>query len=146
MTSASSFPEKRNKQQACCGYPFWVIVRSIMAVCDDEAFRWRDALPAVGVLSVSVLGILFLASQPTPGEAQIAVFVPPWDTTAEAASIIAAAGGTLVDEGGIPNVFIATSDRSDFPKALYRAGAWFVMNPLGAHGCLATSRISGTSL
>ena len=54
------------------------MIRSIMAVCDDEAFRWRDALPAAGVLSVSVLGILFLASQPTPGEAQIAVFLPPW--------------------------------------------------------------------
>ncbi len=117
-----------------------------MTGADHEGFRWRDALPAVVVLGVSVLGILLLASQPTPGEHQIAVVVPPWDTTAEAASLIAAASGVLVDEGGIPNVFIATSDRPDFSKALYRAGAWFVMNPIGAHGCLANLPSNGTSL
>ena len=113
---------------------------------DDQDFCWRDALPAAVVLGGSVLGILLLVSQPTPGEHQIAVVVPPWDTTAEAASLIAAAGGALVDEGGIPNVFIATSDRPNFSRALYRAGAWFVMNPIGAHGCLANLPRNGTSL
>jgi hypothetical protein len=117
-----------------------------MRTSEDEDFVWRDTFPAAVVLAVSVLGILLLASRPAPGEHQVAVFVSPWDTTAEAASLIAVAGGTLVGEGGIPNVFIATSDRPDFLKALYRAGAWFVMNPIGAHGCLARSPNSGTSL
>jgi hypothetical protein len=112
----------------------------------NEEFRWRDVLPAVVVLGLSVIGVLLLASQPTPGERQIAVVVPPWDNTAAAAALIATAGGTLVDDGGIPNVFIATSNRLDFSRALYEAGAWFVMNPMGAHGCLATAVKGGTAL
>ena len=33
---------------------------------------------------------------------------------------------------GSPTSSIATSDRPDFSHALYQAGAWFVMNPIGA--------------
>jgi hypothetical protein len=115
---------------------------------EDTAFgptTWRDVTPAALVLVISLLGILFLVSQPTNHQRQLAVIVPPWDSVKEAAVLVAAAGGILVDRGGLPNVFIAISDRPDFSRALYRAGAWFVMNPIGAHGCLPTPPNSGTA-
>ena len=107
--------------------------------------RWRDVAPAALVLALSVLGILLLVCQPTKGQRQLAVLVPLWDNAADAAALVGAAGGTLVDGGGLPEIFIAASDRPGFAHALYRAGAWFVMNPIGAHGCLAIHPKNGTS-
>lgn len=99
--------------------------------------RLRDFLPALALLLASVLGILALVAQPTPGQKQLAILLPPWDGPMQAAIIAARAGGMLVDSGGWPFVFIATSERPDFAASLYRAGAWAVMNPITAHGCLS---------
>jgi hypothetical protein len=107
--------------------------------------RLSDLIPAIVLLVMSVLGILSLVCQPGKAQRQLAVVLPPWDSVVQAAALVTAAGGTLVDGGGLPDVVIATSDRPDFSHALYQAGAWFVMNPIGAHGCLARPSTGGTS-
>jgi hypothetical protein len=52
-----------------------------------------------------------------------------------AAALVAGAGGELVDVGRLPNLVIAASDAPGFARALYKAGAWLVINPIVARGC-----------
>lgn len=105
---------------------------------EDIPPAWRHFLPAGLLLLASVIAIALLICQPVPGQRQLAVLLPPWDGPMAAAELVARAGGELVDGGGLPSVFIVTSDQPGFATALYRAGAWLVMNPITAHGCLYT--------
>lgn len=109
----------------------------------EPAPGWRPLLPALALLIVSVLAILLLVAQPPRGQKQVAILLPPWDGAMQAAAIVGRAGGRLVDAGGLPDVFIVASNRPDFIAALYRAGAWLVINPLAAHGCLSTPQNQG---
>lgn len=108
------------------------------AVTRDTPPNWKDFVPALGLLFASVAAITLLVAQPTPGQKQLAVLLPPWDGPLQAAALAARAGGVLVDSGGLSSVFIVASDRPGFASALYHAGAWFVMNPITSHGCLST--------
>lgn len=109
----------------------------------DPAPQWRHLLPALILLGFSVLAILMLVARPVSGQRQVAIVLPPWDGTLQAAAIVGRAGGRLVDAGGLPDIFIVTSDRADFINALYRAGAWLVINPIAAHGCLSAPQPRG---
>ncbi|MCB8881894.1 hypothetical protein ACELLULO517_16745 [Acidisoma cellulosilytica] len=109
----------------------------------DPAPSWKHLLPAGLLLLVSVLAILLLVAQPRPGQKEVAIVLPPWDGALQAAALVGRAGGALVDAGGLRNIFIVTSDRPDFVAALYRAGAWLVINPIAAHGCLSAPQPQG---
>jgi hypothetical protein len=87
-------------------------------------------------LLLSIVGTLFVGLFPRPGQTQFAVFAAPWRGLVETAEMVAAAGGAIVDAGGLPNVVIAYSDDPAFVDALYRAGAWLVLDPLLLRGCL----------
>ncbi|HTH99560.1 MAG TPA: hypothetical protein VL752_01335 [Acidisoma sp.] len=115
----------------------------MFAAPQETAPHWRQFVPAGLLLLASVLAITFLVAQPAKGQKQLAVLLPPWDGPLQAASLVARAGGVLVDSGGIPSVFIVASNRPDFTAALYHAGAWLVMNPITAHGCLSPQPAKG---
>jgi hypothetical protein len=55
----------------------------------------------------------------------------------QTAEMVGASDGTIMDAGGLPNIVIAHSDNPGFVDALYRAGAWLVLDPLFLRGCLA---------
>jgi hypothetical protein len=112
-------------------------------IATDPAPTWRHLLPAGVLLVISVLAILTLVAQPEPGQREVAILLPPWDGAIQAASLVGQAGGELVDAGGMPDIFIVTSDKPDFVAALYRAGAWLVINPIAAHGCLSAPKPQG---
>lgn len=99
---------------------------------------WRHLVPAGLFLLVSVVTLLIMAVQPRPGQQRLAVVLAPWQGALQAQLVAGRAHARLVDAGGLPNVFIMTGARPDLAAALYRAGAWLVVDPLSAHGCLST--------
>jgi hypothetical protein len=100
-----------------------------------EETRIRDFLPALALLVVTVSGFGALSTLPTRNEQELAVLFPPRIDIETAASLVASAGGELVDSTRFPNIVIATSDMPGFTHALYKVGAWLVMDPIVAHGC-----------
>jgi hypothetical protein len=88
------------------------------------------------LLIVSAVGVLAAALSPTADRDQYAVVAPPWYGPAQTAGLVGIAGGDIVDVGGLPNVVIAHSTSPGFIRALYRAGAWLVIDPVRLRGCL----------
>jgi hypothetical protein len=107
---------------------------SLLDAGGDNA-RFRDFLPALALLVMTVIGFGALATLPRQNEKELAVLFAPRVNIETAASLVASAGGVLVDSSRFPNLVIATSDAPGFTHALYKAGAWFVMDPIVAHGC-----------
>ena len=67
------------------------------------------------------------------GKGPVAVFAAPW--SANAAEIVARAGGQLVAAGRSPRIIMAVSADDDFVRRLYQAGAILVTDPMYAIGC-----------
>jgi hypothetical protein len=97
---------------------------------------WAGLLPAATLLLSSTLGLLIIGSAPQAGQTQLAVVAAPWKSLVQTAEMIGAADGVIVEAGGLPNVIIAHSDDPGFVDALYRAGAWLVIDPILLRGCL----------
>lgn len=98
------------------------------------------ALPAVLLLAFSLIGALVVGLVPRNGQSEFAVIGSPWRGLGEMAEMVAAADGSVVDAGGLPNVIFARSDSPGFAAALYRAGAWLVLDPALLRGCLGSGR------
>ena len=67
------------------------------------------------------------------GTGPVAVFAAPW--SADAAGIVARAGGKLVASGRSSWIIVAVSDDDGFVRRLYGAGAILVTDPRYAIGC-----------
>ena len=83
--------------------------------------------------AVLIAGALFIVVAAPAGKGPVAVFAAPW--AANAAEIVAQAGGQLVAAGRSPRIIMAISADEDFVGRLYRAGAILVMDPRYAVGC-----------
>jgi hypothetical protein len=101
---------------------------------------WRDFVPAAALLVVSSVGILVATLTPSADHGQYAVIAPPWYNLAQTVGLVGKAGGDLVDFGGLANVVIVHSANPSFVRALYRAGAWLVLDPVSLRGCLGFER------
>lgn len=88
------------------------------------------------MLAASLFGIMATGLLPRAGAKQYAVLGPPWRRAAEMLVLVDAAGGRLLDLGGIDNLVIAHSEDPGFADALYRAGAWLVLDAATLRGCL----------
>jgi hypothetical protein len=97
---------------------------------------WSGLLPAAALLLSSVFATLLIGLAPAAGQTQLAVIAPPWWNLMQTAEMVGAAEGDVVDIGGLPNVVIAHSDDPGFVAALYRRGAWLVLDPVLLRGCL----------
>jgi hypothetical protein len=104
-----------------------------------------DFLPAAALLAFSLLAVGAAALAPGPEADAFAVVAPPWYGLDRTAGLVAAAGGQLVNTGGLANVVIAYSGERGFPEALYKAGALLVLNPARLRGCLGFGRGPGRS-
>lgn len=107
--------------------------------------RVRDARPAhhtrpsvewslagFGGLIAVLAPLVILA---VPQADVVAVIGPPGGSAADAARIVAEAGGTLLNRGGRDDVFLARSDRAGFAGRLYAAGASLVLDGRLSEGC-----------
>ncbi len=73
------------------------------------------------------------------------VIAPPWGEAGESLRIVADAGGTFVASGRFPWIAVAHSNASDFTTNLFRNGAWLVLDPVLAAGCLAKKNLGSPS-
>jgi hypothetical protein len=104
-----------------------------------------DFAPAIALLIVSAGGIFMAALSPSGDRGQYAVVAPPWYNLTETVELVATAGGDIVDFGSVADVVIVHSESQGFVRALYRAGAWPVIDPVKLHGCLGFARDSARS-
>ncbi len=109
--------------------------RAVASYPADGGPRLGDFLPACVLLVLTVMTFAVLSALPGRDQRQLAVLFPPGVGVVAAAARVAGAGGELVDVGWLPNIVIAASDTPGFSRALYKAGAWLVINPIVARGC-----------
>lgn len=102
-----------------------------------ERGSWRDLVPAGLLLLVSVVAIFVGSMTADAGTKEVAVVAPVWSNASETAEIVALSGGSIVASGGLANVIIARSDNPDFISALYRSGAWLVLDAVKLRGCFS---------
>lgn len=94
----------------------------------------RGKFCVIAANMVVIVGVLAAAAC-VPTGPFVAVVVAPWSAADQAASVVAAAGGTLVAPARVGWIIIAHSPRSDFTSRLRRAGAWFVLDHKTLSGC-----------
>jgi hypothetical protein len=102
-----------------------------------ERGSWLDLIPAGLLLVASAIAIFVGTLTASSGSREVAVVAPLWANAAEAAGIVARAGGSIVASAGLSNVIIAQSDNPDFIASLYRSGAWLVLDAVKLRGCFS---------
>lgn len=88
------------------------------------------------LLALSTLPVLAAADLPADRQGTVAAVFPPGTDRAVALTAVAEADGLVVRGGGWGSVLVAHSDRAGFAGRLRRAGAWLVVDPRSAAGCL----------
>ena len=99
----------------------------------------RSLLPALAIGGVSLAAALAAASPAADG-AVAAIFPPWWDATRVAAAT--APAGVTVRFGALPFIVVVAADAQGTTPpgaALYRAGAWLLLNPQTLTGCLSAT-------
>ncbi|MBL6458762.1 hypothetical protein JMJ55_25845 [Belnapia sp. T6] len=99
-------------------------------------------MPAALLLMASLFGIMAVGLMPRTGATQCAVLGPLWLGPGHMLALVDEAGGILLNTGGWHNVVIARSDDPGFAAALYRAGAWLVLDAVRLRGCLGGAKDS----
>ena len=105
-----------------------------------EKVRLRDYAPALLLLLGSVAALWFAAVQPADEASQVAAVFPPYAKSTDVMRAVARAGGRMVRTGIAGYVVVVALDADATPAALYEVGAWLVMDPLKAGGCLTISK------
>lgn len=94
--------------------------------------RWAPA--ALLTLGLALSGLLASAT-PQDGHA-VAVILPPWHSFADAATTVAAAGGTIKGTGLWDSIVTTSLEGPDGAERLRHNGAWLVIDAAAARGCL----------
>jgi hypothetical protein len=105
-----------------------------------EVRCWRDCGPALILLIVGAIGIAAGSSYPAGHNGQYALLAPPWYDFEQATALVDEAGGGIVGFGTLPVFLIVHSERPGFVRALYRAGAWLVIDAGRLGSCLGFER------
>lgn len=79
--------------------------------------------------------VVVLAIAAVPTGSRVVVVAPPWSPPERVISIIANAGGTLVNGGRSPWLAVAEGSSPDFINRLFAAGALFILNGRLAPAC-----------
>lgn len=88
------------------------------------------------LLAGSTLPVFAAADLPGESSGTLAAVFAPGTDRAEALAAVAAADGLVVRAGGWGSVLVARSEEAGFAARLRRAGAWLVVDPRSAAGCL----------
>lgn len=100
---------------------------------------WRALrLPCALLLASVIVMPLLLSPVPAPGQA-MAVVYPPWWSLTHAAQAVAEAGGALLRPGRWGWIVVAQAGDPGFTRRLKRGGAWLLLDPRVAAGCLASA-------
>jgi hypothetical protein len=88
------------------------------------------------LLAASTLPVFAAADLPGAASGTLAAVFAPGTDRAAALAAVAEADGLVVRAGGWGSVLIARSEQAGFAARLRRAGAWLVVDPRSAAGCL----------
>lgn len=96
----------------------------------------RDLLPALFLLVASVIAVGVSMAFPPANARQVAVVFAPTAEQRDVATAIAASGSLLVRPGAFDNIVIVQLAAHGDYTDLYQHGAWLVLDPVAAGGCL----------
>lgn len=88
------------------------------------------------LLVASTTPLLAVADLAGAERGTVAAVFPPGTARPAALAAVIEAGGLLVGEGAWGNVLVAHGDETGFAGRLRHAGAWLVLDPKSAAGCL----------
>jgi len=100
--------------------------------------RLATALAVAALLAASTVPVFASADLPGDTSGTLAAVFPLGAAPAEVLAGIGAAGGAVVRGGGWDSVLVVHSDEAGFARRLRKAGAWLVVDPRSAAGCLIT--------
>lgn len=98
------------------------------------------AVGALFSLFVALMAFL-MAAWPVPGR-PVASYFPPETPASQIILAISQAGGRLLEASGGSSLIISLGTGPGYAAALYRAGAWFVVDASFARLCLAESGLT----
>ena len=104
--------------------------------------RGWAALAVALLLVVSTAPVIAAADLPNHARGTLAAVFPPGSGKAAIVAAVAGAGGTVVRGGGWDSVLVVHSDEAGFAGRLRQAGAWFVVDPQSAAGCLIAGTVT----
>ena len=107
-----------------------------------SSHRAGTFLAIVVLLLVSFAPLVAVADLPSEARGTLAAVFPPGTDKTEVLAAVAEADGLVVREGGWGTVLVAHSDESGFARRLRQAGAWLMVDPLTAAGCLIAGDIN----
>ncbi|MGH8516159.1 MAG: hypothetical protein ACREUE_01740 [Panacagrimonas sp.] len=119
-------------------------------------FRWRDivnghALVFLALVVIAyfvlVIGLAKLLLAPTGKDGQYVVVLPPWANVDRIFEVSTAVDGRVIGLNDTTNAYLLYVKRTDAVDALYRSGAWLVLDPTrvgGILGCGPTGPRRGT--
>ncbi|WCT78588.1 hypothetical protein [Novosphingobium humi] len=104
--------------------------------------HWRDLIPAAALMIAVTAAIAVATLWPSGDRGQYAVIAPPSYDLGRTIGLVRAAGGSIVDVGGLTNVVILHSADKNAVNALYHAGAWLVIDPQLLRGCAGFHQVA----
>jgi hypothetical protein len=104
--------------------------------------RIGTLLAVVLLLLVSTAPLVVVADLPGEASGTLAVVFPPGSGRAAVLAAVVQADGLVVRGGGWGSVLVAHSDEAGFARRLRQAGAWLVVDPRSAAGCLIAGNVN----
>jgi hypothetical protein len=123
---------------------FAAVIDTCISAPRPDTVRTAGLRPCFAVavlLAVSTLPVFAVADLPGGARGTVAAVFAPGTDRATALAAVAEAGGLVVRAGGWGSVLVARSDEAGFARRLRRAGAWLVVDPQSAAGCLIAGPI-----
>ena len=96
-------------------------------------------IAAVLLAAASLLPLMAVASLPADRAGTVAEVFPPGISVQAVLRAVLEADGQPLRSGGWSNVVIVHGTEPGFAGRLRRAGAWLVLDPLSATGCLTSN-------
>lgn len=99
----------------------------------NRQYRSQRRILAANLLAALIV-VVAIAAVPTGS--RVVVIAPPWSKPDRVISIIADAGGTLVNGGRSPWLAVADGTSPDFVNRLFASGALLILDGRLAAACL----------
>ena len=92
-------------------------------------------------INLAVIVVVLSAAAIVPRNGQALVIVSPWSDPERIITVIADAGGSVMNGTGSPYAAIAYSDKPGFAVRLFKSGAMLVLDGSLAFFCRSTSSL-----
>jgi hypothetical protein len=94
-------------------------------------------LPALLLLCLGLFGTAAISVAPAADARMVAVVMRPGATILDAAALAERSDAALLRAGALSNIWVFASDSEGLARRLERAGAWLLLDPVAAGGCLS---------